>query len=131
MENHEFIYESMKKINDLQGTKKCPVKEFLYMNSYSHMRSESIYEFIYENIFYEFIYELIYEFMYVNSQNTYTKKYNMAIRVFQIWRSGCSRSLAPRQRRVTESVRWAVANKGGPRRHRSETGRGELLDSVD
>ena len=41
MENHEFIYEFMKKAYDFGCTKKCPVKEFLYMNlymnSYSHM----------------------------------------------------------------------------------------------
>ena len=35
--NHEFIYEFMKKTYDLGCTKKCPVEEFLYMNSYSLM----------------------------------------------------------------------------------------------
>ena len=56
-----------------------------------------IHENMYENIFYEFIYELIFELRYVNTQNmnSYMNSYmnkNMAIRVYHIWRSGCSRS---------------------------------------
>ena len=87
-------------------TKRCPVKKFLYIIHiwiYIHT-SEFIYEIMYENIFYEFIYELTYEFVYMNTQNmnsymnSCTNKHNMAIRVFQIWRSGCSRS--ERRRRL-------------------------------
>ena len=79
----------MKKTYDLGCTKKCPVKEFLY-----------------KYIFYEFIYELIYEFIYVNTPNmnsymsSYMNKHNMAIRVFQIWLSGCSRSERRRRLRL-------------------------------
>ena len=48
MENHEFMYEFMKKKYNL-GTKKCPVKKFFsYMNSNvnsymsSHMKAKSM-----------------------------------------------------------------------------------------
>ena len=112
IKNHEFIYEFMGKTYDLGCTKKCPVKQFLNMNSdmnsYNHIHTcEFIYELMYENISYEFIYELIYEFMYLNSKNmnscmnSYTNNHNMAIRLFQIWRSGCSRS--ERRRRVSQA----------------------------
>ena len=81
---------------------KCPVEEFLYMNSYRiHIHTcEFIYEFMYENSFYEFI--------YVNPQNmnsymkSYTNKYNMAVRVsrFKIWQSGWSGSERRRRLRL-------------------------------
>ena len=55
---------------------------------------------------YEFIYELY---------SSYTNKHNMAIRVFQIWQSGFSRSEQLWWRRVTESVRrlwWPKEGRG-------------------
>ena len=55
-----------------------------------------IYEFTYENKIYEFIYEFAYEFNiceYSKDEFTLeTNKHDMVIGVFQIWRSGCSRS---------------------------------------
>ena len=92
----------MKKTYNLGCTKKCPVEEFLYMNSYRiHIHTcEFIYEFMYENSFYEFI--------YVNPQNmnsymkSYTNKHNMAVRVsrFKIWQSGWSGSERRRRLRL-------------------------------
>ena len=75
MNLYEFMYKFMKKTYDLGCTKKCPVNR-----------------------------QYIYEFIYVNTQNMnsymnlYMNKHKMAIRVFQIWLSGCSRS--ERRRRL-------------------------------
>ena len=71
------------------------------MNSYTHVNS---YMNSYENIFSEFICEVMYELIYDNTQNvdsyvnSHTNKHNMTIRMFQVWRSGCSRS--ERRRRL-------------------------------
>ena len=62
-----------------------------------------MYEFMYENRFYEFVHELTYELVHeliceyskyelIMYTSSFMNKDNMAIRVLQIWRSGCSRS---------------------------------------
>ena len=39
LENHKFIYNFVKKTYDFGCTKKCPVNEFLYINSYMDLNS--------------------------------------------------------------------------------------------
>ena len=70
MKNHEFKYEFIKKTYDLGCTKTCPVKEF-YFFTYEFMNTQNMNSYMI---------------------NSYMNKHNMAIRVFQIWQSGCSRS---------------------------------------
>ena len=78
---------------------------------------------MYENSFYEFVFEVIYEIMYMNTQNmnsymnSCTNKHNMAIRVFQIWRSGCSRSERRRRLRLwRRGCGESLKQRGGLRR---------------
>ena len=62
-----------------------------------------MYEFMNENKFYEFVHEFTYELVHelkckyskyelIMYASSFMNKDNMAIRVLQIWRSGCSRS---------------------------------------
>ena len=87
MENHEFIYEFMKKNMNLGAPRGIPSKNsyiWIHIWFYIHIWIP-IYEFRYENKFYKFIYEFKYELIYVITQDIHKWIHNIT------WWSGCSK----------------------------------------
>ena len=96
MEYNEFIYPF------IGCTKKVSFQRILiyeFINEFLHTC-----EFIHELIWKHFFWIHMWSHVRINIQNvdsymnSYTNKHNMTIRMFQVWRSGCSRS--ERRRRL-------------------------------
>ena len=87
MENHEFIWKKHMISGVPRSVSSNNSHIWIHIRIRIHI-CEFICEFMYENKIYEFIYEFIYELIYV----IITNKHNMAISMFKIWWSGCSRS---------------------------------------